>query len=62
MGVSTTFKANTAFQSRRRAVVLGRNGVETILELLNCFRDKKRFRKSIAVVKEAIRELGVGLS
>jgi len=60
MGVSTYLRGEYGFSdvSIGVPVVLGRNGVERILEVELRPETKKRFEKSVSVVKRAIMELG----
>jgi len=59
IGVSTYLKGEYGFSdvSIGVPVILGRNGVERILELELTPETKKRFEKSVSIIKEAITEL-----
>jgi malate dehydrogenase len=59
MGVSTYLQGEYGFSDVAIGVpvVLGRNGVEKILELELSPETRKRLEKSVAVVKEAISQL-----
>jgi len=59
MGVSTYLRGEYGFSdiSIGVPVVLGRNGVERILELELTPETRKRFEKSVSIIKETIRKL-----
>jgi malate dehydrogenase len=59
MSVSTFLKGEYGFAniSIGVPVVLGKNGIEQIIELELSTRTRKRFEKSVAVIKEAITAL-----
>jgi len=60
IGVSTCLDGEYGFSDVAIGVpvVLGRNGVERVLELELTDETRKRFEKSILVVREALREMG----
>jgi malate dehydrogenase len=60
MGVSTVLQGEYGFSdvSIGVPVVLGRNGVEKILELELTPKTKERLEKSVATIKEALKEMG----
>jgi malate dehydrogenase len=59
MGVSTYLEGEYGFSDVAIGVpcVLGKNGVERILELKLDFEAKEAFEKSVGIVKEAIEKL-----
>jgi malate dehydrogenase len=59
MGVSTYLQSEYGFSDIAIGVpvILGKNGVEKILELELTPKTRKRFENSVSVIKEAIKEL-----
>jgi malate dehydrogenase len=60
MGVSTVLQGEYGFSdvSIGVPIVLGRNGVEKILELELTPKTKERLEQSVATIKEALKEMG----